>query len=87
MTIQFWDTTRRILAALEVCREHEESGRCGVIDSISASARSRLSRKRLDSMGFFASLDLAPGFKAYLRHIGRRSSNDPCDSEFARLER
>jgi len=30
---------RRVLSgALRVCREHEESGRCGVIDSISASA-------------------------------------------------
>lgn len=37
---------RRVLkGALEVCREHETSGRCGVIDSISASARSRLPRK------------------------------------------
>ena len=25
--------------SLEVCREHEESGRCGVIDTLSASAR------------------------------------------------
>ncbi len=33
-------------AALEVCRQHEESGRCGVIDSISASARGPRSRSR-----------------------------------------
>ncbi len=37
---------RRVLAsALAVCRQHEASGRCGVLDSISASARSRSSRK------------------------------------------
>lgn len=37
---------RRVLeAALAVCRQHEQSGRCGVLDSISASARSRPSRK------------------------------------------
>lgn len=37
---------RRVLnGALQVCLEHEQSGRCGVIDSISASARSRPPRK------------------------------------------
>lgn len=36
---------RVLTAALRVCREHEESGRCGVIDSISASARRRPLRK------------------------------------------
>lgn len=37
---------QRVLeAALQVCREHEASGRCGVIDSISASTRGRLPRK------------------------------------------
>ena len=37
---------RVLAAALEVCREHEQSGRCGVIDSISASARGSRARKR-----------------------------------------
>ena len=32
-------------AALEQCREHEATGRCGVIDSISVSARSSRRRK------------------------------------------
>ncbi len=37
---------RRVLAAaLAVCRQHEASGRCGVLDSISASARRRPARK------------------------------------------
>lgn len=37
---------RRVLAsALEVCRRHEPSGRCGVLDSIQVSVRSRPIRK------------------------------------------